>query len=90
VNNMKKTIHTFSKKYSVGASARTDHGGLGGRDGTDVDAPLFHQDHGRPVTRREFISQGFCAGTAAVVGGSVLSMLAPNKAHASYQLIWKR
>ncbi|MEQ3652839.1 MAG: hypothetical protein ABNH21_09260 [Glaciecola sp.] len=80
---MKKTIHTFSKKYSVGASARTDHGGLGGRDGTDVDAPLFHQDHGRPVTRREFISQGFYAGTAAVVGGSVLSMLAPNKAHAS-------
>lgn len=39
------------------------------------DEPLLHTDHPRPVTRREFISQGFMAGTGAVVGPSMLGML---------------
>ena len=40
------------------------------------DEPLKHADHSRPVTRREFISQGFVAGAGAVVGPSMLGMLA--------------
>jgi len=40
------------------------------------DEPLLHADHPRPVTRREFISQGFMAGAGAVVGPSMLGMLA--------------
>jgi hypothetical protein len=81
---MKKITRTFSKKYAVGASAKTDHGGMGGKNGSNPDAPLFHQDHGKPVTRRDFLAQGFTAGMGAVVGGSVLSMLAGSgKAYAS-------
>jgi len=81
---MKKITRTFSKKYSVGASAKTDHGGMGGKNGSDPDTPLFHQNHSKPVTRRDFLAQGFTAGMGAVVGGSVLSMLAGSgKAHAS-------
>ena len=38
--------------------------------------PLYLTDHARPRTRREFIAQGFRAGTAAVVGASALSLLA--------------
>jgi len=38
--------------------------------------PLFHNDHGRPRTRREFIAQGFRAGTATVVGTSMLGLFA--------------
>jgi len=39
------------------------------------DSPLYHLDHRRPRTRREFISQGFMAGMGAVVGPSMLGML---------------
>jgi len=47
------------------------------------DEPLLHADHSRPVTRREFISQGFMAGAGAVVGPSMLGLLAATKqAHA--------
>jgi hypothetical protein len=47
------------------------------------DEPLLHADHSRPVTRREFISQGFLAGTGAVVGPSMLGLLAGTRqAHA--------
>jgi hypothetical protein len=44
------------------------------------DEPLRHADHRRPVNRREFISQGFRAGTASVLGFSALSMMG-EKAH---------
>lgn len=47
------------------------------------DAPLFHADHRRPRTRREFISQGFMMGGGAVIGSSLFSMLAPNNALAA-------
>jgi hypothetical protein len=35
---------------------------------------LRHADHARPRTRREFIAQGFRAGTATVLGGSLFSL----------------
>ncbi len=38
--------------------------------------PYRHPDHKRPVTRREFIGQGFMAGTASVLGGGLLSLFA--------------
>lgn len=46
--------------------------------------PLRHADHPRPVTRREFLGQGFITGTAAVAGASVFSLFAdPRKAYAT-------
>ncbi|TNC81765.1 MAG: general secretion pathway protein GspF [Oleiphilus sp.] len=48
-----------------------------------LDDPLKHNDHAKPRTRREFISQGFAAGGATVFGASALSLFAnPNKAYA--------
>ncbi|MAA64182.1 MAG: general secretion pathway protein GspF [Alteromonadaceae bacterium] len=46
-------------------------------------APLKHGDHRRPITRREFISQGFMAGAATVCGTSLFSLLAPRTALAA-------
>lgn len=46
--------------------------------------PLRHDDHRRPVTRREFLAQGFMATTATVCGGSVFSLFAnPRMAEAA-------
>lgn len=47
------------------------------------DEPLLHPDHPRPVTRREFIGQGFVAGAGAVVGPSMLGMLGMGDAKAA-------
>ncbi len=47
-----------------------------------LDEPLRHPDHRRPVSRREFISQGFRAGTASVLGISGLSLLGAERAQA--------
>jgi hypothetical protein len=44
--------------------------------GLGLNEPLRHQDHPRPRTRREFISQGFMTGAATVVGPTLLGMLA--------------
>ena len=41
-----------------------------------VDAPLKHNDHKRPVSRRDFIRQGFRAGSAAVMAPSIFSLFA--------------
>jgi len=38
-------------------------------------APLKHENHKRPVTRRDFLSQGFIAGCATVAVPSLLGML---------------
>jgi hypothetical protein len=38
------------------------------------DDPLCHPDHPRPRTRREFLAQGFIAGSGAVLGGAMLSL----------------
>ena len=42
----------------------------------DVNAPLKHDDHKKPVSRRDFIRQGFRAGSAAVMAPSVFSLFA--------------
>ncbi len=39
------------------------------------DAPLYHTDHPRPVTRRDFLRQGFISGSGIVTGGALLSLL---------------
>ena len=65
----KLTSHFFKKRPKEAASA---------------DAPLYHQDHAKPMTRREFIAQGFYTGAATVMGGSVMSLFAnPQMAHAT-------
>ena len=38
------------------------------------DDPLRHPDHERPVTRRDFVSQGFLSGSAMALGGGVMSL----------------
>jgi hypothetical protein len=45
------------------------------RNARHWDAPQLHGDHPRPVTRRQFVSQGFMTGAAYTVGGGALSML---------------
>ncbi len=42
--------------------------------------PQRHPDHKRPITRRDFIGQGFMAGTASVLGGGLLSLFADPRA----------
>ncbi len=47
-------------------------------------SPLFHNSHGRPMTRRQFVSQGFLSGSALAFGTSVFSLFAnPRMAHAA-------
>lgn len=52
------------------------------RTPTELGRPFFHPDHRRPRTRREFLAQGFMAGSAYVVAPSLLSMLGVNRANA--------
>lgn len=47
----------------------------------NYDDPMFHADHSRPRTRREFLAQGFLMGTGMVLGGT--SVLLPNNARAT-------
>lgn len=48
------------------------------------DAPLRHVSHPRPITRREFISQGFIGGSATLLSGGIFSLFAnPNAAMAA-------
>jgi len=42
--------------------------------------PQRHPDHRRPITRRDFIGQGFLTGSAAVIGGGLLSLFADPRA----------
>ncbi|WP_196137431.1 general secretion pathway protein GspF [Aliikangiella sp. G2MR2-5] len=49
-----------------------------------LNAPLLHNNHKRPVTRRDFIGQGFLAGTGTILGPSLLSILTgTGNAHAA-------
>ena len=52
------------------------------REGTEADEPFLHADHPRPVTRREFLGQGFLTGAAYVAAPSVLSLLGARDAAA--------
>jgi hypothetical protein len=48
------------------------------------DAPQRHGDHRRPVTRREFVAQGFLSGSAFALGGGVMSLFSnPRQAFAA-------
>ncbi|VAX12466.1 FIG00785185: hypothetical protein [hydrothermal vent metagenome] len=42
------------------------------------EGPYYHRDHKRPVTRREFLGQGFLAGSGLVLGSSSLLGLFAN------------
>ena len=44
------------------------------RNKRDWDAPQLHGDHPRPMTRRQFVAQGFMTGSAYTLGGGVLSL----------------
>jgi hypothetical protein len=46
------------------------------RNSRNFDAPQLHGDHPRPVTRRQFVAQGFRTGAAYAVGGGILSAMA--------------
>ncbi|MFZ0468230.1 MAG: hypothetical protein WAL92_04870 [Thiogranum sp.] len=47
-------------------------------------APLLHPDHPRPVTRRDFLRQGFISGAGMVMGASIFSLFAnPRAAYAA-------
>ncbi len=49
-----------------------------------LNAPLLHNCHKRPVSRRDFIAQGLCTGAASVMAPSLLGLLAsPQKAQAA-------
>ena len=53
-----------------------------------LDEPLRHPSHKRPVSRRDFLAQGFIAGSASVMGGSLLAaMLKPGAAQAQARLL---
>ncbi len=49
-----------------------------------VDEPLCHADHPRPISRRDFIRQGFISGAATILTGGVFSLFAnPREAYAA-------
>src|SRR5882672_10183093 len=51
-----------------------------------LDEPLRHQNHRKPVTRRDFLAQGFLTGSATVMAPSILGLLLnPRMAHALSQ-----
>jgi hypothetical protein len=52
-----------------------------------IDSPQMHESHKRPITRRDFIAQGFLAGGATLLGGGILSLFAnPREAYAALAL----
>jgi len=46
------------------------------RNARNWDAPQYHADHPRPVTRRQFVSQGFMTGAAYTSGAGIMSLFA--------------
>lgn len=50
--------------------------------GKESDAPMLHPDHPRPVSRRQFLGQGFLTGAAYVTAPSILSILGAREAAA--------
>ena len=46
-----------------------------------LDRPLLHQDHKRPVTRRDFLAQGLSLGTGTMIGGSMIGMFGSSGAY---------
>jgi hypothetical protein len=57
------------------------------RNARHIDAPQLHGDHPRPVTRRQFVAQGFMTGAAYATGAGILSLFAnPREALAQSNL----
>ncbi len=52
------------------------------RKNTHPDAPLRLQEHRRPVSRREFLAQGFLTGAATVMAPTLLSLMRASTARA--------
>ena len=48
-----------------------------------LDEPIRHESHKKPVSRRDFIAQGFRTGPAIVAGGAVLSALMARQSRAA-------
>ena len=49
-----------------------------------LNEPLRHESHKKPVTRRDFLAQGFTTGAATVVAPAMLgAVLGSRKAHAA-------
>ena len=44
------------------------------RNARHWDEPQYHADHPRPVTRRQFVAQGFMTGAAYTTGAGILSL----------------
>ena len=54
------------------------------RNARHWDEPQYHADHPRPVTRRQFVAQGFMTGAAYTTGAGILSMFSnPREAAAA-------
>jgi hypothetical protein len=54
------------------------------RNARHWDEPQRHPDHPRPVTRRDFVAQGFLSGSAFTLGGGIMSLFAnPREAYAA-------
>ncbi len=54
------------------------------RNDRHYDDPLRHPDHPRPVTRRDFVAQGFLTGSVYALGGGVMSLFSnPREAFAA-------
>ena len=54
------------------------------RNARHWDEPQYHADHPRPVTRRQFVAQGFMTGAAYATAGGVLSLFSdPREAMAA-------
>ncbi|MDX1404855.1 MAG: hypothetical protein R3192_09965 [Woeseiaceae bacterium] len=54
------------------------------RNKSNWDEPLRHPDHPRPVTRRDFLSQGFISGSGFALSGGVMSLFSnPRQAFAT-------
>src|SRR6188474_2808674 len=47
-----------------------------------LDEPLKHGSHKKPVTRRDFLAQGFTTGAATVIVPAAISMMNPRRAAA--------
>jgi hypothetical protein len=56
------------------------------RNARHWDSPQLHGDHPRPITRRQFVAQGFMTGAAYTTGAGILSLFADPHAALAQQL----
>jgi len=56
------------------------------RNARHFDSPQLHSDHPRPITRRQFVAQGFMTGAAYTTGAGILSLFADPHAALAQQV----